>query len=172
VPFASLYKRQSHFDAHGWKFGATSEEEYERMADEFMSRSPNPDLYDCIRDVMTNDRIRLEGRTRFFGVAYHRLTIRSFYPKDANSIASDGGPAGFVARKCAEVRLRCLLVLYAITTRCPIQQLSTTFAHAAEPNLETMMRTRLILNYGRGGFRGVPDGFFVNHRLDGIHGLN
>jgi hypothetical protein len=102
VPFASKYKRESHFLAHGRKFGASTEEEYERMADEFMSRAPNSDLYDCIRNIMSNDRIRLEGSTLFFGLAYGILVIRSFYPKDANSIAADGGAAGFVARKCAE----------------------------------------------------------------------
>jgi hypothetical protein len=102
VPFASKYKRESHFLSHGHKFGAASEEEYERMADEFMSRLQTPDLYDCVRDIVTNDRIRLEGSTFYFGIAYGVLVIKSFYPKDANSIAADGGPAGFVARKCKE----------------------------------------------------------------------
>ena len=104
VPFASKYKRESHFLSHGHKVGAASEEEYERMADEFISRLKNPDLYDCIRNLVTNDRIRLEGRTLYFGIAYGVLIIKSFYPKDANAIAADGGPAGFVARKCIEKR--------------------------------------------------------------------
>lgn len=104
MPFASQYSRESHFLSHGHKFGAATEEEYERMADEFMSRSPNADLYDCVRKMVINDRIRLEGSTRFFGAAYGVLTVRTFYPKDANSIAADGGPAGFIARKCAEKR--------------------------------------------------------------------
>jgi len=104
VPFASQYKRESHFRAHGHKFGAASEEEYERMADEFMSRLKTSDLYDCIRNYVINDRIRLEGRTLYFGIACGVLVIKSFYPKDANSVAADGGPAGFVARKCKEGR--------------------------------------------------------------------
>lgn len=104
MPFANAEELSIHFVKHGHKFGAATEADYESMADVFMSQAPNPDLHDCIRHVKTNDRIRLEGATRFFGIAYGVLTLRSFYPKDASAIAADGGPAGFVARKCAEKR--------------------------------------------------------------------
>jgi hypothetical protein len=104
VPFATADELSIHFQKHGHKFGAATEADYEKMADAFMSNAWNPGLFDCIRNISTSDRIRLEGATLFFGIAFGVLTLRSFYPKDANAIAAGGGPAGFVARKCAEKR--------------------------------------------------------------------
>jgi hypothetical protein len=63
VPFANPYLLQSHFDRHGHEFGATSEQEYEQMADAFMSQAPSPDLHDgvCVnpRGNGMHDRLRL-----------------------------------------------------------------------------------------------------------------
>ena len=104
VPFANAFELSTHFMKHGHKFGATSEEEYERMADEFMAKPLDADLYECTAPHGRNDRIRLEGATRYFGVAYRINTIATFHPRGAHAIASKGGPLGFVLFKCAEVR--------------------------------------------------------------------
>jgi len=104
VPFATAFELSSHFVKHGHKFGAATEQEYERMADEFMARPLNADLYECVSSHGRRDRIRLEGTTRYFGVAYKVNTISTFHPRDAHAIASKGGPLGFVLFKCAEVR--------------------------------------------------------------------
>jgi hypothetical protein len=103
VPFATPYKRASHFLSHGHEFGAQDEYDYERMADEFMGRLLHPDLYECIRTTGAGDRVRLEGATGWYGVAFV-LTVRTFHTKTQNQIAVSGGPAGFVTRKCMETK--------------------------------------------------------------------
>jgi len=103
VPFANAIQRQLHFVKHGHKFGAVDEFDYERMADTFMSMLMHPNMFECCRAVGTFDRIRLDGLTRFFGVAYNGTVLRTFHPRSAASIAAKGGPLGFVTFKCAEV---------------------------------------------------------------------
>jgi hypothetical protein len=103
VPFPNATQRQLHFVKHGHKFGAVDEFEYERMADTFMTMVMHPNIFECYRSVGTFDRIRLDGLTRFFGVAYNGTVLRTFHPRSAASIAAKGGPQGFVAFKCAEV---------------------------------------------------------------------
>jgi hypothetical protein len=88
---------------HGSKFGAVNEFDYEQMADAFMSAAMHPNLYECVKSTGTHDRIRLDGITRHYGVAYNVLTIRTYHIRDEYSINLRGGPAGFVAFKCAEV---------------------------------------------------------------------
>lgn len=104
MPFASAYKLASHFDAHGHEFGAASEEEYERIADAFMSQTLHPNLYGCIRTNADRDRLLLDGIIGYFGIAYGVLTLRTFYTKSQEEIAHAGGAAKFVARKCLEKR--------------------------------------------------------------------
>jgi hypothetical protein len=108
VPFASAYQRQSHFDSHGHEVGATSEEEYERMADEFMTQAPTANIYDgiCLHARFNNfqDRIRLDNVSRWFGIAYDTLTVRTLHTKPRSKISNAGGPRAFVDRKCLEIR--------------------------------------------------------------------
>jgi hypothetical protein len=103
VPFASGKQRKIHFVRHGHEFGAADEYEYERLADAFMSMPLHPDIYECINPTGKNDRNRLEGMTRYFGVAHSVSVLRTFHIRDASSIAYRGGPMGFVLHKCAEV---------------------------------------------------------------------
>ena len=104
VPFSNARQRASHFMKHGRDFGAKDEFDYERMADAFMSAPMRPNLYEGTRATGDHDRIRLDAITRHFGVAYNVLTIRTYHIRDAHSIAMRGGPAAFIAFKCAEVR--------------------------------------------------------------------
>ena len=103
MPFETPKSRAIHFARHGQEFGAKDEYEYERMADTFMSLPLGANVYECTNLSGTFDRIRLDGSTRFFGVSFGILTVRTFHVRDAFSIAHRGGPAGFVAHKCAEV---------------------------------------------------------------------
>jgi len=100
VPFASALHLTTHFHKHGHRFGAATENDYEKMAEAFMSQPLHADLYECTRT--DGDRIRLEGITHYYGVAYDVTIIRTFHIRDAHGIAMRGGPAGFVAHKCRE----------------------------------------------------------------------
>lgn len=104
VPFADAYKLSTHFLKHGHKFGATSEAEYERMADEFMSRALTADIYECTSIHGRKCRNRLEGSTLYFGAAYQVNIIATYLPREAIAVQRKGGPLGFVLAKCAEVR--------------------------------------------------------------------
>jgi hypothetical protein len=103
VPFANAYNRSIHFARHGHEFGAADEFEYERLADTFMSGPIHADIHECVNPTGTNDRIRLNAVNRHLGVGYGSLVIRTYHVRDAFSISYRGGPAGFVAHKCAEV---------------------------------------------------------------------
>jgi hypothetical protein len=106
VPFPNAIERKKHYRKHGWKFGARDEHDYERMADEFMSAPMHADLYEdtMLRQNGVLDRLRLHGVTLHFGVAHHISILRSFYPRKPHEITRHGGPAGFIAAKCKEVR--------------------------------------------------------------------
>lgn len=103
VPFANSIQRAKHFARHKHEFGVTDELEYERLADAFMSSPSHADIHECTNPTGTGDRNRLNALNRHFGVAYGVLTIRTYHIRDAFSISYWGGPAGFVAHKCAEV---------------------------------------------------------------------
>ena len=106
MPFPSASQRAKHYVKHGHEFGAANEFVYEQMADAFMSLPANLhlNLVECSRTTGTFDRIRLDGTTGYYGVAYNVLTIRTFHLKDIAVIARTGGALAYVLRKCAEVR--------------------------------------------------------------------
>lgn len=104
VPFENEYKRNTHFLKHGRKFGVATEEEYERMADAFMSKPITADIFECTSPYGRKDRNRLEGSTLHFGAAYNGTILYTFHPRAADSVQRKGGPLGFVLSKCAEVR--------------------------------------------------------------------
>lgn len=103
VPFRNARERQIHYAKHGHKFGAADEFDYERMADMFMSQPMHADLFECINPTGDHDRNRIEGTTRFFGVAYGSSLVRTLHIKTASQIAAKGGPLGYVLYKCSEV---------------------------------------------------------------------
>lgn len=103
VPFENPTQRAKHFRRHGHEFGAADEFHYERLAEAFMSAPATPEIHECINPTGTNDHNRLHAATRHFGVAYGHLTVRTYHIRSAFSIAHRGGPAGFIAHKCAEV---------------------------------------------------------------------
>jgi hypothetical protein len=105
VPFRDSKQRAIHYQKHGHRFGARDEYDYERIADAFMAGPLHPNLFECYRITGTLDRIRLDGSTRYYGVAYNISVLRTFHIKDASQIAARGGPHGFVQHKCSEVRV-------------------------------------------------------------------
>lgn len=102
VPFPSATQRAIHFAKHGHKFGAVDEFDYERMADVFMGLPLHPNIHECYRAFGTFDRIRLDALTRYFGVAYNGMILRTFHTRSVAEIAARGGPQGFVLYKCSE----------------------------------------------------------------------
>jgi hypothetical protein len=106
VPFANPYLLQSHYDRHGHEFGVANEREYEQLADRFMSQPPNADLFDgvCVNPRTSGaiDRVRLHGKTRWYGVAFEVLTVRTFFVQNHREIRDAGGPRAFVDLKCLE----------------------------------------------------------------------
>lgn len=104
VPFESPRKREIHFYRHGNEFGAANEFDYERMADAFMSAPSRSDIPECIRRNPTNDLVRLNPRTRHFGVCYGVLVVKTYYVPPASKIRRRGGAAGFVAFECAKTK--------------------------------------------------------------------
>ena len=103
VPFHSARQRAIHFQRHGNAFGAANEFDYERMAEAFMAAPIHSDMHECYRTTGTLDRIRLDALTLHFGVAYNVVIIRTYFIRSASEIARSGGPAAFVAAKCAQV---------------------------------------------------------------------
>ena len=100
VPFASAFHLSSHFLKHGKDVGAVSEQEYEQMADAFMSKPIRAGIYECTSVHGRRERNRIEESTFYFGVAYNGSTIATFYPPSAVSVKRKGGPQGFILSKC------------------------------------------------------------------------
>ena len=107
VPFVSPYLLQIHFEKHRRDFGVATEQEYEQLADRFMSQSANADLFDgvCVnpRPNGMYDRMRLHGKTRWYGIAFDVLTVRTFFVKNHRAIRAAGGPRAFVDLQCLEI---------------------------------------------------------------------
>jgi hypothetical protein len=102
VPFHNAMQRAIHFQRHGNSFGASNEFDYERMAEAFMAAPMHANLHECYRTTGTLDRIRLDALTLHFGVAFNVVMIRTYFIRSASEIAKSGGPAAFVASKCAQ----------------------------------------------------------------------
>ncbi len=100
VPFASALQLSTHFLKHGKKFGAASEQEYEQMADAFMSKPIRAGLFECTSVHGRCERNRIEESTLYFGVAYNGSTIATFFPHSALTVKSKGGSQGFILSKC------------------------------------------------------------------------
>jgi hypothetical protein len=77
----------THFRKHGHKFGAATESDYERLAEQFLFGAMDSDMQDCIRPDGI-DRIRFKSGNQYFGVAIIAQSfVRTFYPVEAQHIA-------------------------------------------------------------------------------------
>lgn len=79
MPFASALERAIHFKKHGSEFAATTELQYERMADAFMAAPMTLSMRECIRPNGT-DRLRINVANNHFGVGIVASPmVRTFY---------------------------------------------------------------------------------------------
>ena len=96
---------QIHFDKHGYKFGLIpgQEDEYERMADDFLFGEMVGTMRECFRPDGI-DRLRFCFLREFFGVACVMPEyIRTFYPPENDTLAKHGGRAPFFRYECARM---------------------------------------------------------------------
>src|SRR5258708_4716897 len=66
VPFKHLHDLERHFVRHGKEFGAATADEYEELADTFMTDPLPDDVLECARK--NGDRVRFHPKTETFGV--------------------------------------------------------------------------------------------------------
>lgn len=75
--FATAHLLEGHFNQHRSDFGATSEEEYEEMADKFVGGPRDMDTQECTNSK--RDVIRYNDCTREYGVKASDGFIRTYY---------------------------------------------------------------------------------------------
>lgn len=92
-PFDREYLEE-HFDKHGLQVGASTPEEYDRMADAFVNRKPvQPPLYDCFRE--NGMRCVYDAQTGEYAVVYTWGTIATYFiPVAAGHLPEDERPEG------------------------------------------------------------------------------
>jgi hypothetical protein len=76
MPFANAYERAIHFAKHGHEFGATTELDYEHMAETFLNRPMTITTRECLRSSRTR-RLRVNIANDHFGVAVAASTPSS-----------------------------------------------------------------------------------------------
>ncbi len=79
--FRNARKLARHFSDHRADFGATTEAEYEQMADEFLSNPLTADCYERIR-AADNDTIRFTVITDEYAVLSYDGFIRTYFKPD------------------------------------------------------------------------------------------
>jgi pyocin large subunit-like protein len=101
MPFANAHERAIHFAKHGHEFGASSEIDYERMADAFMSRPMTMTMRECIRPNGTR-RLRVNVANDHFGVAVVSAnTVVTYYVIPFHRKHRRGGIVPFFADECS-----------------------------------------------------------------------
>jgi pyocin large subunit-like protein len=68
---------KDHFRKHGDDFRASSAEEYERMADEFLSGKTQEGVHDCIRSC--GMLLRYDSTNETFGILDAQSIIRTYF---------------------------------------------------------------------------------------------
>jgi hypothetical protein len=105
MPFCDPFERDLHFEKHGHKFRAKDADEYERMAETFISEMSTPDTRDCFRPDGVH-RLRFDVGTRYFGVARtHPIPecLRTFHPVGLSKINRHGGRESYFRWECARI---------------------------------------------------------------------
>jgi len=88
-------RRLTHYADHANDFGATSEIDYEHMADEFLSGAKPPGAFECTRKK--GDLVRYDPSTNELGVLSKDSYIRTYFkPK----FCSHATPLEIAMRKC------------------------------------------------------------------------
>jgi len=101
MPFANAFERDIHFKKHGSAFGATTEIQYEQMADAFMVVPLVLTMRQCIRPNGI-DRVRINIANKHFGVgAVASLIIKTYYIVPFHRYVRRNGIVGFFNYECA-----------------------------------------------------------------------
>jgi hypothetical protein len=103
VPFVNAFELAIHFARHGAEVGAATPEDYEALAEAFLSGPMNATTKDCTRPNLI-DYLRFDFNNSHFGVlCLQNNCVRTFYPAAARIIVRRGGPSGFMAFECARM---------------------------------------------------------------------
>lgn len=101
MPFANAYERAIHFARHGHEFGASTELDYEHMADMFLNRPTTITTRECLRPNRMR-RLRVDIANDHFGVAVAGSdTVVTYYVVPFHRKHRRGGIAGFFASECS-----------------------------------------------------------------------
>jgi hypothetical protein len=101
MPFANAHERSIHFAKHGHEFGASTELDYERMADAFMNRPMTMTMRECIRPNGTR-RLRVGLANDHFGAAVVASnTLITYYVLPFHRKHRCGGIVPFFAHECS-----------------------------------------------------------------------
>jgi len=105
MPFSSAFERAIHFKKHGQEFGATTELQYEKIADTFMVAPLALAMRECFRQNGI-DRVRVNIANRHFGIAVVATTIiKTYYVVPVHQIVLRGGIVGYFNHECARTDL-------------------------------------------------------------------
>lgn len=86
-----------HFTRHASDFNATSAEEYELLADQFLGSPLNPPVLECYR-VGNGDLVRFDPSTNEFGVLAMSRVIRTYYVRRPSTVSS----LSYFERQCGK----------------------------------------------------------------------
>jgi pyocin large subunit-like protein len=75
--FESLEQLRSHFRKHGSDFGASNRDEYEEMADSFLSGEKPEAVYECVNAC--GAILRYDPSSEAFGVLDEQSIIRTYF---------------------------------------------------------------------------------------------
>jgi len=75
--FESLEQRNRHFSEHGGDFRASNADEYEQMADTFLSGLKPEGVHECVR--AGGSMLRYDPASEAFGVLDAQSIIRTYY---------------------------------------------------------------------------------------------
>jgi len=105
MPFTNAQELAMHFERHGREFGATTQVQYEVMADAFMAAPITITTRECVRPNGTH-RVRLNIMNKHFGVAVvASQIILTFYIVPLHKVIRRGGIANFFTQECARTDL-------------------------------------------------------------------
>ena len=84
VPFDAFdpYYREEHFMDHGYEFGAETIDEYEAMADHFMTKPLEATMKECLREPYRQILCRYDRITQEYGSMYVWGTLITYFKPD------------------------------------------------------------------------------------------
>jgi filamentous hemagglutinin len=97
VPFETRTKLLGHFSDHGHQFSATIADDYEALADQFMSLPLGPDVEECVRPQ--GGRVRYNRITEEYAAVNNRGFLLTYFRPDP-AIHHEVDNLAYFHRKC------------------------------------------------------------------------